>query len=304
MLLDDHQQLDGVAHLVSKTEIAGGHTLNAVYGNAVRGNRCTIGQHSQNQSLVGSIPAIDIQRGVSLGKALGLCTGKRRLERHALAFHGGKNVVTRAVDDTGNTLYIIADKRILQALNNRDTTAAGCLEVQRNTLLSRKLEQLTAVLREQSLITCYHRLTGLQSTGHQLVCFSRATNQLDDDVDFRIVHQLAPVIRQHVRGNHHVAHAAHVAHRDFFHGVAHLGAGLKQFVITAQRLKHTRAHCSKPCKAKLKRFSCHLRAQFYTNSHHISSQYSTSVRNMADLSPRHLNPRQSVRHGGAMQLSR
>ena len=79
-----------------------------------------VGQHG---SLMGGVPALDIEGLVGLGVAKRLGFFEDYRIRETLALHAGENVVTRAVQDTVDAAEAIRDQTLAQRLD--DGNAAG-----------------------------------------------------------------------------------------------------------------------------------------------------------------------------------
>jgi len=64
--LDDGEELDGVAELCGETDIRGGDFLDALDVNLVRADPETIGKGSEDDGLVGGVPAVDVEGWIGL----------------------------------------------------------------------------------------------------------------------------------------------------------------------------------------------------------------------------------------------
>ncbi len=99
MVADDDEQFDVVAEFAGEFEVYLLDALNAGDVDFVVGQRGAVGEHGEDESLVGGIPAVDVKGGVGFGKAELLGAGQSRFERDSFMFHGGEDVVRCAVDD-------------------------------------------------------------------------------------------------------------------------------------------------------------------------------------------------------------
>ena len=79
----------------------------------------------ENSELGASVAAVEILRGVSLGKASGLGFFQGFAERDAGALDAAENVVARAVQNAGNPVQAIAAKPCTQRWQHRHTAGDG-----------------------------------------------------------------------------------------------------------------------------------------------------------------------------------
>ena len=103
------QQLDAVAELAGEVDVHLVEIADAFDGHFRVGIVHAPGQTDQQHELVRRVEAVDVQRGIGLGVALGLRFGERGGKVHALAGHLRKNIVARTVQNAfkrGNAVAV------------------------------------------------------------------------------------------------------------------------------------------------------------------------------------------------------
>ena len=257
MVADDDKELDGIAQFFGKFEIPAGDIFNASDVNFIRGNGCSVGQHRQDERLVGGIPAIDVQGRVFFREAqlLGLGQGVRVIG--PVFPHGGKNIVGRSVNNAYNGIDVVANQGILQALDNGDAAAGGRFEINGGAHFRGELENLRSVLGQKSFVPRNDGLAGPEGLRHQVVSLARPSNQLNNDVYFRVIDQILPIVRQQFPGNDGFPGLFQVAHGDALEPERNLAPGFQQGVIAAQRFINAGTDRSQPGKPQLYRFFRH-----------------------------------------------
>ena len=159
--------------------------MHVVDGHArVEGNRCEDGDLGRG------VEPIDIGRRIGFGKALGLRLGKHLVVRHIVFGHTGEHVVGRAVHDAHHGIDAVRDKRVLHRIDDRDAAAHARLERDLPVRLCGSSHNLFAVGGHERLVGCDHVLAGAQRFQHHVLGNGRAADELDDDVDRGIVHDV------------------------------------------------------------------------------------------------------------------
>ena len=194
----DGQQLHGIAHLLCSLEVKRGDTgdtarIHIVHGNAgIERDRCEDG------NLRGGIEAVNVSRRVRLGvtKLLGFL--QRSLIAHAVLGHASEHVVGGAVHNAHDRLDLVCSKGVLQGAENRDATANACLEGQLGVGIQGSLGELFAISGQQRLVCRNDALAVSERLGDDAARNRGAANELDDDVDLRVVHDVVVVIGEQI----------------------------------------------------------------------------------------------------------
>ena len=257
MVADDHEQLDGVPQFFGEFEIPAGDVFNAADVNFVRGDGGAVGQGGQNEGLVGGVPAVDVQGGVFLRKSQFLGLHQGVLVVGPVFPHRGKNVVGSSVDDPHDGIDVVADQGILEALDDGDAPPGGSLKVDGRAHLRGKLENLRAVFGQQGLVAGHHGLARAEGRRHQVIGLPGAPDQFDDDVYFRVPHQLVPVVGQQFVRTGGIPVLAQVAHGNALDPERDLAPRFQQGVVAAQRLINAGTDRTQSGQAKLYGFFRH-----------------------------------------------
>ena len=159
--LDRGDKFDPVAELVGKPDVRRRDFFNSLDQNIRWFDPEPVGQRGENDRLVRSIPAVDIERGVGLRVAKFPGLLQRRAEIHSGIGHAGQDVVARAVQDPVDRLEPVSDERLADGFDDRDPARHRGLEKHRHILRRRQLEDFLPVLREKRLVRGDHDLARL-----------------------------------------------------------------------------------------------------------------------------------------------
>ena len=107
--------------------------------------------------------------------------------------HLGENEIAGAVDDARQPVDAVAGKAFANRLDHRDTASHRSLERNDDAPFARLGEDLVAVHSDQCLVRSDHMLAILDGLEHQFLGYRVAADQLDNDVDFRVVHEIEDV---------------------------------------------------------------------------------------------------------------
>ena len=206
---------------------------------------------------MGGVPAVDVQGRVFFREAQLLGLGQGVCVIGPVFPHGGKNIVGRSVNNAHNGIDVVANQGILQALDNGDAAAGGRFEINGGAHFRGKLENLRSVLGQKSFVPRNDGLAGPEGQRHQVVSLARPSNQLNNDVYFRVIDQILPIIRQQFPGNDGFSGLFQVAHGDALEPERNLAPGFQKGVIAAQRFINAGTDRSQPGKPKLYRFFRH-----------------------------------------------
>ena len=87
---------------------------------------------------------------------------------------------------------------MLQRLDDGDAAADAGLEAHFQVLLARQAHDLFAVRCHKRLVGGDHVLAGVQRTQHDVARNGGAADELDDDVDFRVVQDVVEIVCEQV----------------------------------------------------------------------------------------------------------
>ena len=196
--LGDAQQLDAVAQLLGITDVHRLQRADALDMRLVELHRHAKGDGAHDGRLVGGIDALDVEGGVGFGVAQALRLLEHDAEVEPLRAHLGQDEVGGAVDDAGDPFDAVRGQALAQRLDDRDAAGHGGFERDHHALVAGGGEDLAAMHREQRLVGRHHVLAGGNRLQHQGARDAIAADQLDHDVDRRVVdHQ--PGIGDHLR---------------------------------------------------------------------------------------------------------
>ena len=108
-------------------------------------------------------------------------------EGQALVAHLGQDEVCGAVDDAGDPLDAVGGQTLAQGLDDGDAAGHGGLEGHHDALLLGGGEDLVAVHGQQGLVGGDHVLAVFDGGQHQFLGHGVAADELDDDVDVRVL---------------------------------------------------------------------------------------------------------------------
>src|SRR5471032_1259461 len=180
------QVLDAVAQGFGVIHVGGGQLGDAFGVGLVELQRDAKGDGRQDGQLVRGVDAFHVESRVGFGVTQGLGFGQHVFEGTALLAHFGEDEVTGAVDDPGHPVDAVGGQAFTDRLDHRNSTGHGRFERHDHALLARLGEDLVAMYGNQRLVGGDHVFTVLNGLEHQLAGHGIATNQLDDDIDFRV----------------------------------------------------------------------------------------------------------------------
>ncbi len=185
--LRDRQQLDPVAEIARVRDVLRGHARDALGVDVLEVDERAERERDQDLELVGRVEAFDVERGIGLGVSLRLGVLEDHREVEALVGHLGQDVVRRPVHDAEHRQDPVRDQPFLDRADQRDAAGHRRLERERHAAPARLVVELGAVVGEQRLVGGDHVLAGgerLQDEGPRRL---EPADQLDHDMDRRIV---------------------------------------------------------------------------------------------------------------------
>ena len=142
------------------------------------------------------IDALDVECRVRLGVTQCLRLGQNIGKGAPLVTHLGEDEVAGAIDDPGDPLDVVGRQPLAQRLDDRDPPRNRGLECYRHALVLRSGEDLIAMQGDQRLVGRDHVLAVRDRLHDQFAGRRIAADQLDDDIDFRIVDHRKGVVTQ------------------------------------------------------------------------------------------------------------
>ena len=146
------------------------------------------GRHDGHLS--GRVIPLDISGRIRLRIAQRGRLSQRLLIVHPLIGHLGQDEVCRPVDDSHDLADLVGGQAVLQRGYDRDAAGYGSLKPQLRMIFLGDLHQLSAPLRNQILVRGDNAFSRLESVPDIGAGRFNAADQLDDDVDVRIIHNL------------------------------------------------------------------------------------------------------------------
>ena len=183
----DAEQLDAVTELLGVADIFLGKFGDALGIGLVQLHRDAEGDRRHDGELVRGIDAFDVEGRIGFGIAQALRLFQHRAEGETLVAHFRQDEVRGAVDDAGDPFDAVGGEAFAQGLDDRDAAGDRAFERDHHALGLRRRENFVAVGREQRLVRGDHMLAVGDRLQHQLARDAIAADQLDHDVDRRVV---------------------------------------------------------------------------------------------------------------------
>jgi len=143
---------------------------------------------------VRGIDAFDVEGWIGFGVAQALGFLEHLVEGQAVVAHLGEDEVGRAVDDAGRPFDAVGGQALAQCLDDGDAAGHRRFEGDHDTLLLGSGENLGAMHGEQRLVGGDHVLAVGDGLHDHVLGHAVAADQLDDDVDFRVIDQREGVV--------------------------------------------------------------------------------------------------------------
>ena len=143
---------------------------------------------------MGGVDAFDVEGRIGLRVAERLGLDEAIGEAAALVAHLGQDEVAGAVDDAGDPFDMVGRQALAHRLDDRDAAGHRRLEAHHHPPLARGGEDLVAVAGDQGLVGGHHVLAVGDGPEHQFKRRGVAADQLDDDLDLRVVHHREGVV--------------------------------------------------------------------------------------------------------------
>ena len=192
----DRQVFDPVTQLIRIRDIVPCYTADALHVHMVVLQRNPERDGTENGQFVRRVDAVDIECRIGLRIAEAL-----RLRQHVGEFpvviaHLGKNEVAGAVHDPREPADMVARKPLADRFDDRDPARDRGLEGHHDTLALCGRKDLVAIQRNQGLVSRDNVFAVLDRPHDQLECGLLATDQFDDDLHIRIVHDGPRILRE------------------------------------------------------------------------------------------------------------
>ena len=142
------------------------------------------------------IDAFNIEGRIGLGVTQGLGFLQHVIKSPAFLAHFGEDEVAGAVDDAGQPVDAVGRQTFTDRLDHRDTTGYGGFEGDDHAFLAGTGEDLIAVHGDQRLVCGDHMLAVVDGLEHQFMGQGVAADQLDNDIDFRVIHHIEDIVGQ------------------------------------------------------------------------------------------------------------
>ena len=168
----------------------------------------------EDRQFLRGVGAVDVHRGIRLGKSLGL----RELEHVGIVctilLHTREDEVARAIQDASDRLDAIGGQTLADGGHDRDAAGHGRLEGDGTSALAGQFEQLGAVLGEQGLVGGDNVLPVLEQFNHHRPRGLQAADEQNRHGDRGILRNVADVGRDVSAGHLHAAGLGDVLHND------------------------------------------------------------------------------------------
>ena len=189
----DCQKLDRVAELARHLDIGGGDVADALHEHVVGGDTRLEADRRENGDFGGGVEAVDVGGGVGFGVACGLRGGQNLVEGEAFVLHAGEDVVRGAVHDARDGEDIVADQVVFERVDDGDAAGRCGFTANLHALFGREGREMLDVAAKEGLVCRYDMLAVLEGLLEDFGRRMLAADELDDDMDIGVVHDVAPV---------------------------------------------------------------------------------------------------------------
>ena len=194
----ERQQLHAVAHVARGVQIHRRDGADALGVHVADGHARVERDGREDGDLRSGIESVHVSGGVGLGETLFLSLAQGVIVAQAVLHHAGEHVVRRAVHDAHDRTHLVGDERVLHRIDDGDAAAHAGLERDLSTSLLGRTHDLLAVRGHERLVGRDHVLARAQRAEHHIARHCGAADELDDDVDVRIVQDVAVILREEV----------------------------------------------------------------------------------------------------------
>ena len=185
--------LDAVAELLGVADILRGHAGDALGVHALEVERHAERDGGEDRELVRGVHPLDVEGGVGFRVAEPLRLAEHVGERGATITHLGQDEVAGAVDDPGEPLDAVPGQPFAQRLDDRDPAGHRGFERDHHPAGVGGLEDRVAVHGDEGLVGRDHVLAATNRLEDEPAGRIGAADELDDDVDVGIAHDLARI---------------------------------------------------------------------------------------------------------------
>ena len=188
------QMLDAVTECLGICHVFAGNATDTFRVNPVKLQRNTKGNGCQDGQLVCRINPLHIKGRVSLGITQLLCFFQHIGKVTPLVAHLGKDEIAGAVNNAGEPLDFVGREALTQRLDNGNTAGDRRLKGHHDTLVLCCSKNLVAMHGNQRLVGRHHVLAVGDGLQHQFACRFITTNEFNNYVDIRVLHERKCVI--------------------------------------------------------------------------------------------------------------
>ena len=250
----DAQKLDAITQLFGVLNVCRAQLGDALDVRLVELHRNTKGYGRHDGGLMGCVYAFNVKSRIGFGIAQALGFFKYHAKIQPFVAHFAQDEVGGAVDDASNPLDAVGGQALAQCLDDGYATGHRCLKSDHHALGRCGSKNFRTVHGQKRLVGRYYMLASRDSFHHQRFGDSITTDQLDDDINFRIGNDSSGVVnhlyvwsdRSLSSGCVQIGH-----HRDFY---ATTGAALNFLLIALEHIESARAHHANAQQAYLNRF--------------------------------------------------
>ena len=168
--------------------------INIVKNNSgIKCHRC------ENCHFSSCIQSFDISSRISLRISQLCCKCKCIFEFHSILRHLRKNKVCSTVYNTHNFCHMVACKTFFQWSDDRNSTSYCCFKQKIHMICLCRIKKLFSMYCDQILICCNRMFAGIQCCQYVASCRFNSTDQLDHNINFRIIYDFIPIVGQNGR---------------------------------------------------------------------------------------------------------
>ena len=118
---------------------------------------------------------------------------------HSILGHLCKNKVCCTIDNTHNFCHMITGKTFFQWTNDRNSTCYSCFKQKIYMMCFCCIKKFFTMYRNQIFICRYDMFSCIYCCQYVASCRFNSTDQLDHNINFRIIYDLIPIVGQNGR---------------------------------------------------------------------------------------------------------
>src|SRR5262249_19426557 len=242
LALGDAEELDAVAQFLGITDVLAGELRDAFGVDRRELHLDTNSDGRHDGELVRLVHALNVEGRVGHGIAPLLRLTENVRETRPLLAHFGQYEIAGAVDDPGDPFDAVGGEPLAQRFDDGYAATDRTFERDHDVFLPGCREDLVAVLREQRLVCCDDVLAAGECLEDQFLRYAGAPDELDHDVDIRVVDHFVGIGRDRGASASNAARSREVLIGDQLYGNGASGAPRDFLLVALEDGESTPSH--------------------------------------------------------------